>query len=546
MTRTRRKPDPVRPSATDPVDAWLDVLVSMLSIPKTDRQRVRDELEDHLRSRIDDLLIHGLTEPQALEKAVAELGETADLARQLSHAHRLPRTRRFAMHTLLIALTGTVVALGVNTIRPKAVAPVTADNQAVLSDAPGQHEPRSDLLAVSIPVPPGGQLNTLELLERLAAQANLELEIDRPAIDEFDPGWLWHVFSYPHSHGGSTTLASLMTMESDVQPLTHNPNRIVVSETAGTLLVTTVRGMDIRSTSRSVYPLARFAENAPDPQMGAEAEAAYDRLMRAVTEHVSPMDWKDNGGDLATITVLGSSMIVTAPSRIHEQIDALLSDLHEQSIIQRMERERSDADRRRHEIQANERLVARLKDEYEHASAIYLEAVREISRLQAERNAKLVESSTASETDDKLAIALGQIDSEIRAKELQSEEQMTRMRYLRSRLIAGEYEHLFSGLPTSHQPPVALPPEAFRIEGAVNRPGDYKAPATGTMTLKRFIDAAGGVNASISRIHIQRDGELFLTVEGEYLAEQGDIAIRPGDRVTVLAKTQTPTKPGQN
>ena len=133
MTRLNKPATPVHPSAPDPVDAWLDVLVAMLSIPKPDRQRVRDELEDHLRSRIDDLLIHGLTEPQALQKAVAELGETADLARQLSHAHKPPRTRRFAMHALIIALAGTVVALGVTTTRtsnPIAVSSNAVDTQA--------------------------------------------------------------------------------------------------------------------------------------------------------------------------------------------------------------------------------------------------------------------------------------------------------------------------------------------------------------------------------------------------------------------------------
>ena len=56
--RSSRAPNPL-PSSRDAIDSWLDVLVSMLNLPGSQRDQVRDELEDHLRSRVDDLLIMG-------------------------------------------------------------------------------------------------------------------------------------------------------------------------------------------------------------------------------------------------------------------------------------------------------------------------------------------------------------------------------------------------------------------------------------------------------------------------------------------------------
>ncbi|MCR9077305.1 MAG: permease prefix domain 1-containing protein, partial [bacterium] len=95
------------PSNRDAIESWLDVLVSMLNLPSSQRDQVRDELEDHLRSRVDDLLIMGKPEPEAIQAAIHELGETAELAKLISTASRT-RTpfRRFAMNATFFVLAG--------------------------------------------------------------------------------------------------------------------------------------------------------------------------------------------------------------------------------------------------------------------------------------------------------------------------------------------------------------------------------------------------------------------------------------------------------
>jgi hypothetical protein len=133
MTATRKQAEKkgeveARPSGRDPIGDWLDVLESMLGVPAARRRAIRQELEDHLRSRVDDLTITGLSEPEAVRAAVGELGETADLARRFREAASVNR-RRLWMHAAMFGLVGGAIAVGtvgvtggLNTSGPAAVA----------------------------------------------------------------------------------------------------------------------------------------------------------------------------------------------------------------------------------------------------------------------------------------------------------------------------------------------------------------------------------------------------------------------------------------
>jgi hypothetical protein len=74
MSATRRKTEiDATPTARDPIESWLDVLESMLSVPAARGRAIQQELEDHLRSRVDDLTITGMTEPDAVREAMASI-----------------------------------------------------------------------------------------------------------------------------------------------------------------------------------------------------------------------------------------------------------------------------------------------------------------------------------------------------------------------------------------------------------------------------------------------------------------------------------------
>jgi hypothetical protein len=324
MTRLNKPADPVKPSAPDPVDTWLDVLVAMLAIPRPDRQRVRDELEDHLRSRIDDLLIHGLTEPQALQKAVAELGETADLARQLSHAHKPPRTRRFAMHALIIALAGTVVALGVNTMRPGAALPAAAAVQPNAEVVSALSEPiairdktigevfESFRSHVERPV-----MIHWTLLENLGLKRDARVQIDADSLP----------------------IAVILKLLSErTEPVLRDS--IAMLETPGLIEIGLRSQFDQRTMARRNYDISSLTGyTVVLPNSGRVASLNTARGTRStdgpvglaslIETHVSPKDWVKAGGDLARYSIIGNTLVITAPERLHDQIASVLEDLED-------------------------------------------------------------------------------------------------------------------------------------------------------------------------------------------------------------------------
>ncbi len=132
------------PTSRDAIESWLDVLVSMLNLPPSQRTQVRDELEDHLRSRVDDLLIMGKTEPEAIQTAIHELGETAELAKLISNASRTQTTfRRFAMNATFFVLAGSVLTASVSMMMPTSTIPthtiIEAPLEAAQLPAPTRH-----------------------------------------------------------------------------------------------------------------------------------------------------------------------------------------------------------------------------------------------------------------------------------------------------------------------------------------------------------------------------------------------------------------------
>lgn len=142
-TQTNPHEAQVTPSRRDPIADWLDLFLRMLSLSKSESVAVRDELEDHLRSRVDDLLITGSSEHDAVLQAVGELGETAELARRFKQASH-PSRRRTIMSTALIAIAGSALTLGAFT----AFSPPS--NVATLAGASGGAAP-----IVAFAPPPG-------------------------------------------------------------------------------------------------------------------------------------------------------------------------------------------------------------------------------------------------------------------------------------------------------------------------------------------------------------------------------------------------------
>jgi hypothetical protein len=60
-----------------------------------------------------------------------------------------------------------------------------------------------------------------------------------------------------------------------------------------------------------------------------DTDKSIGRLERLMIEYVEPDAWYVNGGDLATLQIVGGKMFVKAPSRFHEPIQWILGQLEE-------------------------------------------------------------------------------------------------------------------------------------------------------------------------------------------------------------------------
>ncbi|RMH28322.1 MAG: hypothetical protein D6692_05625 [Planctomycetota bacterium] len=541
MTLIRRTPDPVRPSTPDPVDAWLDVLVAMLSIPKADRQRVRDELEDHLRSRIDDLLIHGLTEPQALEKAVAELGETADLARQLSHAHKPPRTRRYAMHALIIALTGTVVALGVNTMRPNAGLPTAPGNELQVanvkperSDLPPQGvEFNDEQLSMTALVPVNQDSSFAEVLQPFAESLGLQLDIDQISLSQRG---LTAVEKVRFVNQPERSLGSVLNSITHALPTNEwhkygEQDRVVAARFGDRMFVTTRAGLDRRSMTRHVYSLASFSA------FHESGERSFQDIAETLANHASPEDWEQNGGDLAVFSTLGSSLIVTAPIRIHGELQSLLDDLAAEFAKQEAQRARMAEEQAEANADAHGQIVSRIKHEYELAVSEQVGLVQKIDELSgayARAESRLFEVNKDEQARNEMIQEMARIRGEKRALEIRLQEATARVDYLLGRMIEIEYEPLVRARDSSAARNPNVQPGAIEIRGEIARAGiyDYRLG----QTLSRMLVAAGGLSDADSKVQLLRGGKVIQ----EWSAEEAtsgpgsNATLLPGDTIAIV------------
>ncbi len=96
-------------TTSDSTKSWLDVLEKLLPMPDAERKAIRDELASHLRERVRDLTISGVSEHEAVRMAIAELGDAAELAKGYRNVKSgWPMWAR--SHAMKIAATSVVVA----------------------------------------------------------------------------------------------------------------------------------------------------------------------------------------------------------------------------------------------------------------------------------------------------------------------------------------------------------------------------------------------------------------------------------------------------
>lgn len=298
----------VKPSARDPIAQWLDVFTSLLGLPASETQRIRDELEDHLRTRVDDLLILGLTEPEAVQKAVTELGETAQLAQNFRSVRTHSR-RRIAMHTALFAAAGLALSVSVAGLIPRSTTPAFAPISAIQPE-------ETSLKSLGVDLPGG----TLEATLNTIAEATGA-----------------RVFVHWQALGGFSGLER----DSEIEPIPATDlDGAKILELMNSMLNLSDQGMLAVRHEGNLIEIAnvayfdRIETVTLDYDVSSLVRAGHVLMVtdqgKALTANietiVEPSIWQSNGGE-ATLTMSGSLLTVRAPKRIHAMVGPYIAKL---------------------------------------------------------------------------------------------------------------------------------------------------------------------------------------------------------------------------
>ncbi len=305
-----------RLDATASIESWLVVFGRLLQLPDATKQAIRDELEQHLRERVRDLVLAGRNESEALRLAIEELGSAAELAQRFKTANR-PKQRRLIMHTAIIGIG--------------AASLVTA---GMFVSSAGRNP------AAVYYNPPAGVDERVELAEIPISVAFDETRLDQ-VFDYFakavesDLVTYWWVLE---ECGVSREKLVTIRLERK-RPLSQVIGLVLASAAEpgwpaidwrygdGLMEFSTREYFDCRELRLAAFDVTGLLEDL-DPQHSIDSDAASsERLCELIYEYVEPTAWQANGGHVAQLTVVGTTMLIRAPQRIHAEVEWILAQL---------------------------------------------------------------------------------------------------------------------------------------------------------------------------------------------------------------------------
>ena len=353
---------PVKPSSRDPIAQWLDVFTSLLALPAGESERIRDELEDHLRTRVDDLLILGMSEPEAVQKAVTELGETAQLARNFK-AVRTHSRRRIAMHTALFAAAGLALTVSVAGFLPKSnTAPITTSPAIVEAQPEGvqangildQDLPAGTLGDMLNILAESGQARLFVHWNVLEGNVGLDAETEVPAI--------------PSKGLQHSKVKQLLNSSLDLQ----GENQLDARFEDGLLEIATREYFDRIETITLDHDVSVLV---PSDHVLQQTDEGI-QLVRSIQSIVEPEGWDVNGG-LWSITINGSLLSTRAPERVQKLVIDYIARL------EAAQRKNTDEVRRK-ELQDEEAAMAFHEQSLRESAEAKERLVAEYHQLQSE------------------------------------------------------------------------------------------------------------------------------------------------------------------
>ncbi len=299
--KQRTKPA-VRTSARDPITQWLDVFTKLLALPPAERERIRDELEDHLRMRVDDLMILGMSEPEAIEKAVTELGETAELAKRFKEARTSTRRRRL-MHTTMFAAAGLALTVGAMNLIPSS-APTPG---ATPSQVAGEKQPENDE-SMGKDIAPG---NLEDIFTTIAESHGVKHFVHWGSLEEAGVFNDSEVGAIPASGLSMGKVAIFLNSHLGLD----GADAVTARFEDDILEFGTVRYFDKREIITVDHDVSDLVPAGNVLEYTAEA----DQLRKGISTVVEPYIWRGEDA-IGAIVCNGSQLSVRAPERVQGKI----------------------------------------------------------------------------------------------------------------------------------------------------------------------------------------------------------------------------------
>lgn len=311
----------------DSITAWLDVLVKLLRLPGPERAGVREELDTHLRERVRDLMVTGLSEVEASERAIAELGDMAGLAQRFNRAAR-PVARRRLMNLGMLAAVGVgLIGGAVAFTGPR------EDRIAVAVFEPEVTKEAAQAAAGRFTVPQGA--TWAQFFEAAGKGAGLPVMVNWGQLSTIADGQL-DANQRATVTGDGLTLPEAMAMANE--GLESADDGIDYRVHDGRLEFSSAAHFDKRETVLATYDLAGIIEaRLTDPDPSARhvvTEQVGNDVARLLMTLVYPEQWQDNGGDRAKLAVFGPKLFITAPKRFHPKVRWVLGELPTTAEVQ--------------------------------------------------------------------------------------------------------------------------------------------------------------------------------------------------------------------
>jgi hypothetical protein len=318
-------PAPCAPScagpARDPVSAWLDVLTSLLDLPTADRASIRDELDEHLRERVRDLILSGKPDADATSAAIAELGDAAALARRYRHATHAPR-RRFVMNSAIFALAGTALITSLVALRG-------GDGQQAATSSvfqpPAAASPVRDVRVSCAAGTTWGQL-----LTAIGENAKKPAFVYWNHLADLRAGDTPVEQNSPVTGIAFRDLAlhrALALINESLSP--GGDNGLDVREQDGVLVFSTVEHLDKLELTLATFDLSGLvaARRASLDQPNYPPDKVLEEATGVIQSLVHSELWQNNGGDRAQISSFDSRLFIKAPRRIMPQVEWVIGEL---------------------------------------------------------------------------------------------------------------------------------------------------------------------------------------------------------------------------